>query len=449
MAPPTGYADLSDADQVIMRAFEKQYPSAFQKEGMTADEIRNQYAVGFLADPVSKTNPFAVFEQSIRGEHERPDPEHPPVLRLRPNLSDAELAALEDKVQQATQEAQKMLSELIRDGKARQPHQESLLQQISMFSYDAKDAGKILFPVALEMEKETGRPGAYVGAVEKVLLANERVGSNAETQAVTQSFHLDSSLPAQRLDETPIALVQDLLKKNRGVFIGEEHGQPYAVDTITQHLPELKAAGVKTLYIELDPRDMRYFMGDDSTRRQIQAEQGKSNDPIVAQWHEHMLASDHIKEWRELVSKVKAAGIEVVPYDHTETVTASGKAGYDLLTSYPNTFSGMVQRNTEDARNILETNPSGKFIVYGGSNHSGNIPAGEYSDHVGNQGLAYIGIDKQLGIPSVEFGHLSLPAGVYRGDGKNADYEVVSTNTISKPPQTPIAHAGTDVKAKS
>jgi hypothetical protein len=134
-----------------------------------------------------------------------------------------------------------------------------------------------------------------------------------------------------------------------------------------------------------------------------------------------------------MVLTAEKEGIEVVGYDHVEMTRKSGKPGYDaIVPTFIHTFSGISQRDEDGEKNIRDAmkTRSGKYFIFGGRSHSGDAKEGEFLADTHNRGLPYKGLNRRFGIPSVDFVTLDAPPGTYKGDGRHADYFIVSPSAV-------------------
>ncbi len=197
-------------------------------------------------------------------------------------------------------------------------------------------------------------------------------------------------------------VIKHELVTHRGIFIGESHDSNMAVDFLIAHLRQLKALGVTTIYVEYDMYgvnarqrgqaclDQRYF--------------GNDNAPAAekAAYHDRM---NRFNTFR-LVLEAKAAGLRVIGHDDVvkdaetyprfanETLYKGSLSVDPTLgpvsyrSAVATTPEAMDRRNDFAGRLIEATRDGEKFIVFGGTRHSGARP----SD-----------LDQSLGIPSIDF----------------------------------------------
>ena len=161
----------------------------------------------------------------------------------------------------------------------------------------------------------------------------------------------------------------ELLKTNRGVFIGEDHYAPLAADFTISHFEQLRNQGVTTIYVEID----EYVI--DTLRRGGACSSYRAQGAVPIE---------------RVAMNALAAGLRVIGHDallHTGDAqrkwlaSAEGKSNENM--NYRDRFAVQLIEKTQDG---------GKFIVYGGYRHSGN-----------EQGPDRTSIDTLLKIPSMDF----------------------------------------------
>jgi hypothetical protein len=148
-------------------------------------------------------------------------------------------------------------------------------------SYDALQAGKVLLPLAKEMdEADSEKSGRYVKAASRILLDNQSMGTNINTELAFKNAGLQSPLPSQRIDQSTIDLVRDIGKTKDGFFLGETHGDPETTGFVIKNAKALKAAGYNTLFLEIN----QDWMADlrEGPEKNLIASYGKQRDQEIS-----------------------------------------------------------------------------------------------------------------------------------------------------------------------
>jgi uncharacterized iron-regulated protein len=205
-----------------------------------------------------------------------------------------------------------------------------------------------------------------------------------------------------RIKLEPISVMQSALSINKGVFLGDQHGECSIPAYLTANMDSLKKAGVGTFFIEMfDAKDQAVLdafatSGDKSLLKQHLTQ---------SNW------GDKGPGWTdEIANVIEAAnkcGIKVVGID----VPHSGDSR--LETSNP-AWAETVNRVMEGKE--------GKYIIFGGAAHSANYSANK-------------GVDQLLGIPALDFvdsqdkylnqEDFGKSPGAYLSDQKKSDIKLI------------------------
>lgn len=168
----------------------------------------------------------------------------------------------------------------------------------------------------------------------------------------------------KHMSNNPKELIRDLLSNNQGIAFGEDHKSPEIFAFAKSKASDLRANGVKTLYIEAilsaDTQAVQKMLkdSDDKGLRDYLDSRSWSNN-LATQYF------DVIKEYHK-------QGIEVVGID----VKTDDR--FRVGNQYWQTTITDHQKTTE-----------GKYIVFGGASHFGNTFGP--------------GVNVKLGIPSIDF----------------------------------------------
>jgi hypothetical protein len=188
--------------------------------------------------------------------------------------------------------------------------------------------------------------------------------------------------------DTIAKTAEDLLKKNRGLFIGEVHTNYDAQSFVASQLPKWKELGVTTLYVEYNMYKAAAVQGGKDCTEQYM---GPSTLP----------KKEYINTMRAVIRDATAAGIRVIGHDSfTGHSWSWDQLEMDTKLENKLIFNGSAFDARDDfaAQVINKTYDGKKFIVYGGAAHSGN----EIKDRPSQKGL-----DEKLGIPSIDFNDLA------------------------------------------
>jgi|GEM_PF-3510683 len=191
--------------------------------------------------------------------------------------------------------------------------------------------------------------------------------------------------------------LKDLLEGRKGIALGDEHNCPDIVPAVTAMLPELSRQHVKTLYIEMLPRDAAPLLAD---YIQGKASRFEVMETLTAHW-DSFYENAH-QNLMTLIDAAKAQGMEVVPLDvrvpMDERIKRANLKWQDIIT-----------REQADR--------PGKFAVFCGAMHLDSF--NRYSRE--GDWDSYTGLDKLLDIPSVSFATLttqraSAPPAIRQGN---------------------------------
>ncbi len=223
--------------------------------------------------------------------------------------------------------------------------------------------------------------------------------------------------------------VAELLKTNRGIFIGEYHGQPVAQNFTISHFEELKKAGVTTIYVETDAYTAGASLrGSECLLKHLLGTHGIGEEAIkealMRAEKEGLLKKGPMMS---IVINAAAAGLRVIGHDSVmqtiDGISRKDKEGMPLE---------IMNQRDQFAKELIErTWDGGKFIVYGGAWHSGN--------EKGDAGRT--SIDALLNIPSVDFHKIFFPDKRYSSiaaDKSGAStYQVQGADDAFKPSVLP------------
>lgn len=223
-----------------------------------------------------------------------------------------------------------------------------------------------------------------------------------ESEEIKPPFHEQASIDesaehsAQRIDHVLV----NLLKSNDGVFLGERHDQPNVRQMVTHLMPRLKAEGVTTISFELQHSKIQTLL------------QCKDRDEALL-----AIPTLDVEQLYDMVKAAQQHGVSVIGHEEPTAVTIetdrvggaawvsetrSGREHLDDYRDYLNsaiTLDGLAHRDEWAASFIRKNAAPGKIIVIGGANHS---------THSGiDAENRYLGLNKHLGIPSIDTGYSS------------------------------------------
>ena len=189
----------------------------------------------------------------------------------------------------------------------------------------------------------------------------------------------------------------DLLLLNQGLFIGERHDMEMAPEFLITHMADFKAQGVTTLYIEEDPQYISSHLLGNGCKEEY--------------FGEMTLKPTNYRHGREVgyldvIEEAARHGIRVIG---SERIYATGpsidarnqinEAGFLVANDTGNQLlhspEAMENRDIFSAQLVLATRDGGKYIYYGGLNHSRNAGVDPHAPSAG--------VTELLGIPSIDF----------------------------------------------
>lgn len=185
--------------------------------------------------------------------------------------------------------------------------------------------------------------------------------------------------------EAVTKLALDLLSKNKGLFIGEQHDTPFAEQFVSNRFEEFKKAGVTTLYVEYNMYKARASQGGNECRETFMGPSDNPQDKGV------------VSNFQLVIEAATRAGLRVIGHDSLNGTSwqfnrkdKDPKLAEDISLGGP----AMDRRDDFAVQVIQRTQDGGKYIIYGGLGHSGN----ETPDRPSGKGLS-----ERLGIPSIDF----------------------------------------------
>ena len=175
----------------------------------------------------------------------------------------------------------------------------------------------------------------------------------------------------------------ELLKNNRGIFIGESHDNALAWNFLVQYAADFKKMGVDTVYTELD------MYSAAARQNGVDCRTSYSNANSIP---------SIMNSVDPQIMVLKASGLNIIGHDDvTDRTRFTSPSLYQIAVTGP-----ALDRRDDFAKKLIERTQTGsKFIVYGGSDHSGNE---RKSDRPSGKGL-----DEKLGIPSIDFEMAAAP----------------------------------------
>jgi len=212
----------------------------------------------------------------------------------------------------------------------------------------------------------------------------------------------------QKLSAVKAILIE--LSCNKGVFLGDSHGDVEIPKFVSSNLPLMKQAGVQTLFFEMvksaeNPRFQELLKkGDKDALEKYFDNAGWNKGPGSTEAYSELVLSAQ-------KTGIKVVGIDIDVRDFSRRLEISNLHWKDVIDQ------------------SLKTE-AGKFIVFGGLGHSANYPA--------NKGVDYL-----LSIPSFDFRIQSVntPSGgeqnepqVVVGNGKDNKYGILILPSSKKSP---------------
>lgn len=172
----------------------------------------------------------------------------------------------------------------------------------------------------------------------------------------------------------PIDVVRFELSKNHGVFLGDNHGHLSVPEWMTRHMADLKETGVHHIYTETVESKEQYliesfYRGEEDAGKRLE-------EYLTKRWDNYssgtgMAHFESIKAAKE--NNIRVYGIDI----NTGGITMDR-----FEKSNPH-----WKQEIDSHKSTLGTNE--KYIVFGGSGHSGD--------------RGYAEIDQALGISSIDF----------------------------------------------
>ncbi len=187
-----------------------------------------------------------------------------------------------------------------------------------------------------------------------------------------------------------VDLLPELATKNRGVFVGECHGNSSAMDLITETIPQLAESGVNHIFIEhflREDQDMidEYVKNGDSgiiyeaRIKSLESYMGRELNMTIDDLPELKEETD---QFIDIIDSAKAHGIRTLGLDSLDNILAH---------SENRNSDRRITTDNEDWASHIEATISGvpnpKFLILAGKAHSD--PGGT-------------GVDEILGIPSLD-----------------------------------------------
>lgn len=199
---------------------------------------------------------------------------------------------------------------------------------------------------------------------------------------------------------TPNEVTGTLLADSDGLFIGEYHTSSMAADFLTTHMQERVADGVTTIYMEMDHQQFtsnyvseecysNYFGEIDE---KFKAEGVRSNNQ----------ERDRENGYPDVIRVAREHGLRVIGIENDYSTGEAMSAYFDIAEdgTWVRTELGNYAKNLENrdqfaAEVVNATRDGGKFIMYGGANHSREANSLDYD--------ASPGINVLLDIPAIDF----------------------------------------------
>jgi hypothetical protein len=170
-------------------------------------------------------------------------------------------------------------------------------------------------------------------------------------------------------------LVEDLLKKNRGIAIGDIHTFAQSARFVADNMATLKASGVDTLYIEFPDKQFQALDSMSAAQCRQFVRDRKYGDLTLPTAAQNAIANgtnssdDMWAEWVNMIATAKEHGIRVVNVDKKGEVR-----NFEIVQSLQHRVASTNWQwaaNIETDRKQLEekNQGGGKFVVFGGGFH--------------------------------------------------------------------------------
>jgi hypothetical protein len=195
-----------------------------------------------------------------------------------------------------------------------------------------------------------------------------------------QNVPVFNEAPVELASENPIQGLSDILSHNKGVMIGDNHGDNRIINFMQENISNFRQQGISKLFIEM-------IASEDQNKIDELLEKGDKS-ALINYFNDNGWGKS--ENWTENLSnfilEAYNQGISIKGIDTNETNDID--LTHRLSVSNPH-WASIVRSNTQDM------NDSERFIVFGGAGHSADFSANQ-------------GVDKLLGIPSVDFVDVNL-----------------------------------------
>lgn len=191
-----------------------------------------------------------------------------------------------------------------------------------------------------------------------------------EERAVRRGTRRGGLKPDAQATDNPLTLVKRLLRSNKGVAIGDCHGEMAITEFLAAHMKDFKEAGVTTFFIEMIPSRHRAAVKHFNKTGEVDKEfpvEPYLNEPVYSRWE--MACVDYaLNQWNgnrpgmkeqylKVLHAAHEAGIEVVGIDGHE-----GAGQQRLEMSNPH-WAAVIQQRVDGMR------PEEKYLAFGGHYH--------------------------------------------------------------------------------
>ena len=194
------------------------------------------------------------------------------------------------------------------------------------------------------------------------------------------------------------------LSSNRGLAIGDAHGDVAIPEWMEKHLKDFREAGVKTLYMEM------FAAGDQRALDDFMSRKPGADAKLVSVLESHWeYSAGSGAAYFTLVKEARDAGIRVVGID--VAVAKGASQGNDAKA--PSADDDRLKVNPKWQATIeadAAARPGEKFLVYAGGDHTARTEFENTYKATGADGITSTntetipkGIDALLAIPSIDF----------------------------------------------
>ncbi|WP_069465193.1 M91 family zinc metallopeptidase [Actinacidiphila rubida] len=249
---------------------------------------------------------------------------------------------------------------------------------------------------------------------------------------------------------SPVEALRRLLGGHEGVVIGEEHEGTAVQGLLAGHLADLKAAGVRTVYLggvrgDSYQRHLDAYLASGTMPPELQS-LTRHFDGAAASPHSAASAHSAGQGMRDLLRAARQHGVRIVGVDGrparaTGDATDAG-AGFRRGAALNTYAAGLVRRDQRAAAD------GGGYLVVVGAGHTGAFPGPERQIELHGQkfrpGTEFPGIDDLLDVPRVVVDRDGALHPGPRSGRSGTDTDQARPDTAAVAGARPGAHADVD-----